>query len=61
MLILEPCVGSFHRLFRREFCLLFCWKSSDEGSDFGIVRARYRDISVIPCFLHSVDGELKPG
>ena len=61
MLILEPIVGSFHRLFRREFCPLFFWKSSNEGSDLGIVRVRHRDVSVVPRFLHSVDRELKPG
>ena len=61
MLVLEPIVGSLHRLFWREFCLFFFWKSSNESSDLSIVWVRDRDVSVVPRFLHSVDRELEPG
>ena len=60
MLVLEPIVGPLHRLFWREFCLFFFWKSRNESSDLGIVRVHDRDVSVIPRFLHSVDRELEP-
>ena len=61
MLVFEPIVGPFHRLFWREFCLFFFWKSRNEGSDLSIVRVHDRDLSVVPRFLHSVNRELEPG
>ena len=61
MLISEPIVGSFHRIFGCDVCLFFCGKSCYECSDLSIVRVRDRKVGVVPSFLHSLDRELKHG